>query len=164
MNKCLQWISLTALQMALIVFPWDSPRNNTCVKVSTNKSLAERSKSCVCFKHICKPLQQMASLCLPLQTVQTQRNCWTGVVLLTEWLSPSPAELWSPAWSAHVQQVQLWRYERCLYQPALSGSEGQESKTQVTEIICRAPPPTHTQTQTHRHTPGQDRLVQSDLA
>ena len=65
--------------MALIVFPWDSPRNNTCVKVSTNKSLAEQSKSCVCFKHICKPLQQMASLCLPLQTVQTQRNCWTQV-------------------------------------------------------------------------------------
>ena len=98
MNKCLQWISLTALQMALIVFPWDFLRNNTCVKVSTNKSLAEQSKSCVCFKHICKPLQQMASLCLPLQTVQTQRNCWTGLVLLTERMYPPPAELWCPTW------------------------------------------------------------------
>ena len=55
--------------MAVIVFPWDSPRNNTCVKVSTNKSLAEHlivfgsntfanpySKwlACVCLCKLCK--------------------------------------------------------------------------------------------------------------
>ena len=79
MNKCLQWISLTALQMALIVSPWDSPRNNTCVKVSTNKSLAEHL---IVFgsNTFANPYSKWLACVANCATCDsTQRNCWTQV-------------------------------------------------------------------------------------